>query len=343
MRQILDNAGKRTGHGEVFAVLFELCNLNCKFCTQDHTARDGMDNIVGKYEPIIEAVERQILFGRKDYFSIILMGGELFGDNVPDHIFEDYKKLINKMQSWFEDKDIPVSFFVLTNLVFTKTERVFNLLEQVPLGLNASYDPAGRFSVYSKELFEKNVELFKQHIINVGVTMTKPSIRKIMQGDPYFDYMHDNFNIDLDYYNPITDGGVHTDDYDKLEVVPSLFPTDTDLRDFFIFIRENYTKCFPANYLLSEPIGKTSCQDTAHILADNSIGRCIFKYKDEADYDNIKSKLEQKWFENHNCLECPFFDRCILGCFVSASQKGFRTQEACWLREVYEHIESENV
>jgi hypothetical protein len=54
----------------------------------------------------------------------------------------------------------------------------------------------------------------------------------------------------------------------------------------------------------------------------------------------IKLLTEQEWFDSYNCFECEHFQRCSLGCFMSNHVKDMRTQKECWMKEVYDYVDS---
>ena len=92
---IITSTGKRGTHGEVIVFLFEKCNLNCMFCTQDHASTVGMNRIQEKFEDVTKSIETQYVFGKRD-FSVHLMGGELLSDDIPDNI-----SVIKSINRWY--------------------------------------------------------------------------------------------------------------------------------------------------------------------------------------------------------------------------------------------------
>ena len=89
---------------------------------------------------------------------------------------------------------------------------------------------------------------------------------------------------------------------------------------------------------------RMSCQDTYTILPNNLSGMCTILldgyYK---GYKRNKEDMETRFMEDYNCLECEHFNRCSLGCFLSHDLSETRTQEECWLKEVYDYVDTKSV
>jgi sulfatase maturation enzyme AslB (radical SAM superfamily) len=220
---IIDNS-KENSEGELIIFLFELCNLNCQMCYQDHDSIIGMDTIVERFDAVSKAIDGLIAKG-KTAISINLMGGELFADNIKDEIFSDYVILIQKIKSYAMEKNIPINFQIVTNLIWEKTERVKTLLDKVELPIATSWDPVGRFNTSTLKIFKKNIVEFKDYISQVGVVMTKPTIKEFLKSTPeLFEYIYNNFTVVFDHYTP--DG--------KENHIEHLLPTDVLLRDFYM-------------------------------------------------------------------------------------------------------------
>lgn len=340
---ILRHTEKFSKINEIIVVLFEHCNLNCVFCTQDHNSTLGWDSIEDKFPTIQSVYENQKKFGKLDALHINFMGGELLSDQVPDEVFESYIRLLNKTKTWIETLGIPYKLNFITNLVFENTNRIDNFLEKVPyLEFHTSYDPAGRFDKASKVIFEKNILYYKNKIKTTIITLTKPTMQKLTEdNDETFKFLYNNFDIDFDYYNIVSDGSrMDKDNWLDVELIKALKPTDVQLRDFFKFLLDKYPNSMPVRDFLMYQKKTKQCNDTGTILPDNSFGRCVFKIENNLEFSNVKDDIESKWFDSYNCLECNYFSQCGFACFTATSGTGFRTQDECWLKEVYKYKES---
>ena len=170
---------------------------------------------------------------------------------------------------------------------------------------------------------------FEKYIKSANVIMTKPNIDKFLKGDiPFFDYLYERYDIYFDYYTPEKNRKLMT-------------PNDIQLRDFMKFMVDNYPNCLPFKDYPSKQKKRMTCQDTFTIMPDGLGGFCTILLNGElGNWKPTKEEMEQKWFEEYNCLECPHFQRCSMGCFLSNHLQSFRTQEACWLAEVYDYVDA---
>ena len=332
---LIDHVDKRTINGEIIVTLFEQCNLSCRFCPQDHSSVLGMDTIKDKKEHIINAIKHLQGQGRTQ-FSVHLMGGEVFSDLVPDELFEDYYKLVESLIVWSIDNKVTLEVAFTTNMVFSNLDRVDTLMERLELYDNVylmtSYDPHSRFNTETLKQFTYNVIMLRDWIRTVNVIMTKPTIDKFLTGDiPFFSFLYANFNIYFDYYTPES----HAKQF---------MPKDTDLKKLMLFLVDNYPNCLPIKDYFSKEKIRMSCQDTYTILPNNLAGMCTILldgyYK---GYQRTKQDMEIKFMDDYNCLECDHFSRCSLGCFLSHDLSETRTQEECWLKEVYDYVDTKSV
>lgn len=328
---IITKTNKRSILGEIIVTLFEQCNMSCKFCNQDHNSKVGMDTIKDKLPVVKRAIEN--MSKTREMFSVHFMGGEVFSDLVPDSCFDDYKYLADELEAWSKENNYDVEICFTTNFVYEQTHRLQKLLDQCPqVKLLTSYDPSGRFGLGQLNVFKKNVIAFEKYIKSANVIMTKPNIDKFLKGNtPFFDYLYDRYDIYFDYYTPEKNRKLMT-------------PNDIQLRDFMIYMFDNYPNCLPFKDYPSKIKKRMTCQDTFTIMPSGDAGGCtILLSQDLSGYKPTKEEMEQKWFDDYNCLECPHFQRCSMGCFLSNHLKSFRTQEVCWLSEVYDYVDSKEV
>jgi hypothetical protein len=321
---VLDLHNKRPTTGEIIVTLFEFCDLSCLFCNQDHNSILGVDTIVDKFEQIKLSIEKLIPKGKTE-FSIHVMGGEVFSDMLDDKVYDDYIKLVDKIRNYGIEKNIPISISFITNFIWTKTERVQQFIEKTNVDLMTSYDPSGRFNKNTLEIFKNNVMNFKTHIATVNIVLTKPSINKFLNNQiPFFDYLYENIETYFDYYGP--EKNQHF-----------LLPTDIELRDFMIYLVNNWPKSMPVKDFFSKSKQKMTCMDTYTVMPTGKWGGCGH-FENIEKIIPIKMVTEQAWIDNYNCFECEHFQRCSLGCFMSNHVNGMRTQHECWLKEVYDYI-----
>jgi hypothetical protein len=324
--KVIDSSNKRPLTGEIIVILFEFCDLNCVFCNQDHDSVEGMNNILDKIDPIKRSIDNLILKGKRK-FAIHIMGGELFSDRIRDEIFSDYEKLVKEIRDYSITKNIEIEIMFVTNLIWKNSERVMSFLKDNELKILTSYDPSGRFNTNTIEIFKYNVITFKEYIKSVNVIMTKQNMEKFLKNDvPFFDYLYENFIIFFDNYGPGKNNNF-------------LSPKDVEIRDFMKFMYDNWQNCIPFKDFKNNNYKKMACMDTLTIMPSGKWGACgIFE---NIDHKIIKKEdMEQQWFDDYNCLECPHMKRCTMGCFMLNHVKKIRTQNDCFLKEVYDYVDS---
>jgi hypothetical protein len=327
----LIKTSKRNSTGEIIVTLFEQCNLECVFCTQDHTSIVGFDTIGSKIKQIQDSVYELLEHGKTE-FSVNIMGGEVFDDRIPDAMFDEYVSLINNIYRFATTIQKPIDVTFVTNCVWTKTDRVKQFLDTTGADLATSYDPSGRFKSDNIQTFTEVVTMFKDYISTVNIIMTRPNIEKFMSDQiPFFDFIYANFDVYFDHYTPGT--------YYK-----ELLPTDVLLRDFMIYMYHKYNDCYPFSTLSTKTKQAMSCMDTYTIMPDNDFGKCGILVDGikalPITFTPRKQTMEQQWVDSYDCLQCIHFNRCTMGCFLSHHIKESRTQEECWLKQVYDYVDS---
>lgn len=326
-------AKKRSSQGEIIVTLFEDCNLSCKFCNQDHDSQVGMDNIRGKADDIIRAIEllRKM---RKETFSIHLMGGEIFQDKFPDSLYAEYQELVEQVHAYCFANGYAVEFVFVSNLIHFNTNRVKDLICRLTdLGirseLGTSYDPSARFSPSDLIVFAKNLEIYRNYISVVNVVLTAPNIRKFLNGNvPHFDYIYEHFDVFFDYYTP-------EDNFETMS------PKDHELRDMFVFLAENFPKAHPVVGWMENESNPMSCQSTYTIQPDGRAGRCTILLNNfqKQQAPHTAGEMEHEFVTKMDCLSCEYFSRCGLGCFLQQHFNGpNRTMNDCWMKDVHRRI-----
>lgn len=335
---------KNNRNGELIVVLFESCNLSCQMCPQNHDDKTGTDLVREKIESIKKSIMGLVKKG-KESVIINFMGGELFQDNLPDSIFDDYLFLIEETKSYCREIKFPTTIQISTNLVWNKTSRVKNFLDKAKIKIAVSYDPAGRFNPITFDKFKENVRKFKDYISQIGVVMTAPSIELFFKKKtPFFEYLYENFNIVFDHYSPEAVGYISIDDVKHgMKTVDKLLPTDTMLRDFYKFMYDTWPKCNPFNELHLTGTQPMFCMSTVTITPESSITSCE-KYEVNNSIAPVKivfgklDKMKDTWFKDYDCISCEHMQRCSMGCYANHLKKG-RTQQECWLKEVYDYVD----
>lgn len=333
LSQLLES--KLPDASEVELHLFELCNLRCHFCGQDHEDTTGFDLVLDKIPPVKEFIKNNY----RTKHIINIMGGEIFNDDLPDSMFESYKILAVETNEYAKQLGHECTFNWVTNLIFKKYTRIeafFNFLDEkgIKANISTSYDFVGRKnSLWNIDVFSKNLALLKDRVFTVGFVLTKTSIKHLLaKRDPFFDVLYENYPLYFDYYVPENGANV-------------LMPSDQDILDCYLYIAKNYPKISPVKELLENSENKMTCYslNKLTLLPNGREVKCRYMdYKPEQfnttiNYDSNENIIEAHLNENQ-CLSCEWFSRCGFRCFVQADWAKRIKTEKCIFKSFFEEI-----
>jgi radical SAM protein with 4Fe4S-binding SPASM domain len=335
---------KANDEGEFFINFFERCNLRCGFCYQKHDDWTGIDKVPAKAISILEKVER--LGSRYNGYQVNMMGGELFMDEVPDEIFEQYFDFVLKVSEGIKKHGKYANFHFVTNLIFSKTERVLALLDKlkahelnVPICI--SYDFSGRFSSGNIEIFQRNVEIFFPYTKMLSVVLTKQNIEIMLGRKPenvatiaYLQSLYDRGLYCLfDYFSPQHNAEIFS-------------PSDQEMYEAFCWLIERFPKSGPVKDMFDRHLQKMSCREDQIVQPDGTVGRCrilvdkrtLTEFGNAPDnFDN--GNMQSRFVEKMGCLSCEYFDRCGLGCFLLHDFQKRQEMSTCLFRKLYQKID----
>lgn len=322
-------------HSEIVVNFFDYCNMRCSFCPQDHDSKEGVsrESILAKVPFILDYVESN----PSKQFLLHLMGGELFQDDLIDDNFLEYFSEFIELLERDKRKDVKLSYNFITNLVFTKTHDVKNFCDKHDLKIAISYDPVARFTVPQLAQFKLNVEEFKDDIRMFSCVMTKQNMKAIIQGDPYFTYLYNNFDCHWDHLL------VGDERLDKM------MPKESDVFAFYTHLVDHYPKCVNILQFTDKKhkANKMGCTrgNSFTIFADNSIPRgCSGSVvlKNNKSEDLWSTKIIDNFLQENECLTCEYYQRCSLTCFVHNDyDKLVKDVQGCVYKKVFEYAASE--
>jgi len=326
---------KITDAAEIELHFFEYCNLACAFCGQDHDSKVGMDTVMSKVEPVVTFIKQS----DKEEFIINMMGGELFNDLVSDKLFDDYIEFAEAVDTAAKQNNKKCTFNWVTNLVFTKHERVEKLLSTlghfgIKTNISTSYDFAGRALNQAKlSLFHKNLERFGNQIYTIGFVLTKQAIKRIMHNrDEEFEYLYTKYPLYFDYYVP-----------ERLS--QHMIPSDREHLEVFLYLAEHYPNVAPVCDWLEHRFNKMTCYslNKLTLLPSGREVKCRYLTYDQADFNtpvdySSNANIIQSHLDKHGCLSCEHFDRCSFRCFVQADWTNRERMEICLYKEFFNTI-----
>lgn len=345
LQRLLDK--KRYFKKEINVALFEFCSNNCSFCFQGNDDRTNLNlHIINKKADLICNLIDQEL--NKD-LALKIFGGELFEDSITDKILDSYEHFITKVSDKCKSLNKTLTVTLVTNLL-NHTDKIIEKFilkirnKGIDINLAASFDFDGRFHTQQKlDLFIGNLLYLKPYIKSINMVITKQNI-DIMLGTvknekvstrKAFDIIYDNFDaIACDYYNP------------DLQSCHLSMPSDKDLLDFFYYCIDKYPKIMPVNSWLSGKHSDLSCEATIGISSRGRVRNCrdtsvdcpdLF-WSEDNHIDN--SAIENSFVKRHNCLSCPYYSRCTMGCFLFFDFKYREHYEECIFSHIFHYLET---
>lgn len=321
---ILDH--KRGETKEILVILFEKCNLKCTFCHQDHDSLVGVDTIASHADRLMS------LYPKRGEYCINISGGEIFLDELSDTVFDEYRNLVRRLHAYFET----ASFTFVTNMIFTKVERVLSLLsdlkrEGIDVSIATSYDPVGRFNSNTKEQFRQNLILFQRDVRVVTTVLTRRTIRWYLSNktDPVFDYIYANIHTYFDHYTPDQRGCAE-------------IPTDAELADFYIHMAQRYPNIQPLKGWIEGSKNITTCRKTVVTSPTGDVSSCRALPKEDRNVDLhagevVRIQSEEAFLNHYQCFECEHYSRCGLRCFL-AHEYSPHKEPICHYKRLFDHI-----
>lgn len=306
---------KVPNQSEIELHLFEFCNLRCHFCGQDHDDKTGMHEIRSKIKRVTEFIAEN----PSKHHILNIMGGEIFNDQIEDSLFDEYLYFATEIHKFASQLGHSCQFNWVTNLVFTKTQRVEKLLralqsQGIKTQLSTSYDFAGRKNkTWIADAFKTNLAHFKNDIYTIGFVLTRPAIQFLLEShDEYFEELYQHYPLYFDFYVPENGAAV-------------LMPSDDEILQAYTFIAKNYPNVSPVKELLTNEMNKMTCYslNKLTLLPNGREVKCRYldykpgDFKTELDYSS-NDNIIMSFIEENQCLSCEWYDRCGFRCFVQA-------------------------
>jgi hypothetical protein len=343
------NFYKNPGYFEIAAPIFELCNLNCSFCFEEHKDKSiDIERIMAMPEELVAGIKDDIVEYGVDTILLRLWGGELFFDALPDSLFDVYVEFYDKFVE-LVNKELPhckVEVTWLSNGVFTKYERVERLLERTNGKIAFSYDPVDRFvNDEQKEQWLNTLNHFKDQVQYISITLTKNTINAYIKNDAVFNRIPGDITVDINYYtaNPGWEKHVPSD-----EDIFNFFKWCIDNKHFNVLAVSNLLKCcvkelkpfvvrycdckYAKQYHNGECI--KDCSKRASSLPSESFYGEHHSVVVEDNCTEIKNSLG---LLKRGCLTCEHYEYCPMMCWVAIIFKGSQITK-CPLSEVYKYV-----
>jgi hypothetical protein len=342
--------------------LHTLCNLRCKFCseTKEKGIRENnninIDYIKQLPDEIINAISPMLKRDGRNIISVGLQGGELFSDDLPDSMLDEYGEFCFNLQSKLKEKNLDIEFklIAISNGVFKNYNRVEKFLRKFNIRLTLSYDPVDRFSCNSqKEVWYETFKYFKdkkEFNVHISTVFTKKNIDVYLAGDEMFERIGNDICVVNHEYFP------RLDYHDYLA-------SDEDLFRFYKWALDNnkFNIAHIYNIIISYKTGKpsTTCNETMDYLFDENyklkynkgyINQCADNPIDKQEYygeyasqitdDTDCSRCkESSGIQKRCCLLCEYYSQCPKMCWTQILFDKYE-MATCPIHQVYQYLEN---
>ena len=345
VKKMLKN--KKPVLAEIELTLFENCHLNCDFCGHAKKSTVGLSreeimSKIGLIDEFLQKMDKDIKL-----VQLQLVGGELLQDYlIKDGFLEYYLELVQEVKNMCDEDGLHLQVMLVTANVFKERDKVKDFLDRAskiaPFQLILSYDLEGR---PMGKIWKDNLSYFQEYVSTINTVATKQAIRKLIDdGDPYFDWLYNNFEIFVDNFIP---------DVDTIHMIPS----DDEHLEFLKFMALNYSSTFPIAEIVNKykhpemndtRTVKMSCLslNKITIFPDNTWSNCRWRrykqenFRNELVYeDNANMVID---FLNENqCFSCEFYDKCPFSCFTQWSWKQRERSPGCVNKKWFQFLEKQ--
>ena len=338
---------------EISCVLFDVCNLKCKFCFETNKSRKiNFDYIKSIPQILFDNYEKAVKQDNLDidFVSVMLWGGEVFFDGLPDSIFDVYRQLIDDITNYFtiNHPNVEVQFSWLSNGVFTKVDRVINLLTSYNNHIiGFSYDPIDRFSNdKQRQLMIENTKRFVDLGLceRVSITLTKPNIEAWLNDHSDLQMFKDiGVTIDVNYYiaNPNYQLMLPND-----QLIYQFFKMLIDNQIFNVIVLEKmlwyHSNAFVDKFCdchqcsqITNGVWSIDCASRSSSLPKERFYGFYSDVINEQTTNPVKASLG---LLKRGCLTCSYHNRCQMPCWISIIFDQYQCTK-CPYQAIYEYID----
>lgn len=340
---LLEKINKKTKTIEITTQLFDTCPNNCTFCLQNNKqkekySKENLNKVINSVKSLID-LEKE-----STNFDLILQGGELFSDNVPDNQLDDYYEVIINIYDYVKQLNKNIIIQCNSNLLNTNPNRMKLLFDKldsygISTKVATSFDFCGRFkNLEDLQLFYSNLIYLKPYVSIVSMVLTKENIDVLVN--------QKKLTIDtLSVFNTIYNMGIFIEFeiyFPDINTYKTSLPSDNDLLNFYYYSIEHY-KNFRMIQVLSNSTNHCRCACNHLVLSKGECTACIHWIFDNDLFYNSEDPYEthvKNFINKYDCLNCKFFKRCPMDCFYSHDFKLAKHHKTCIFKYIYNYLET---
>ena len=330
---------------EIQCLLHTHCNLRCKFCFETKSGgirennKINVDYIRKLPRDIFDTIFPTMQKFNIVYFNMNIMGGELFSDDIPDDIFDEYYNFASTMKEMIHNNypDATIRFKCLSNGVYKNLDRVIQFLDSFESKIILSYDPIDRFSCdQQKQIWKETFDYFKnkeKYKLTLSIVLTKKTILKYFD-DPLFTTLGNMIYTDTNIYVPRLD-------------YQEYLPSDDDLFNFYKWCidHELFNISMVHNLFIAaiHNINTSSCgRKSDFIFGEDFLKKYNSDFVDKCTEESPIPKDEYYGYysdEIKDVCDCARYKRPIglqkRGCFTCEHFK--YCPKMCWTQILFQH------
>lgn len=271
-------------------------------------------------------------------------------DSYPDSQIEAYKQLVDQIDQVLQKRSIKRSIEFVSNGMFTKYDRVIDLLKRTNSMFSISYDPVGRYMTeQQKQRALRTFRYFRDRAVisEVSITLSKPAIDQYLKTD------------DLKYFDRVPIGVCF-----YLKTRDDLVVCDDDLYRFWSYVRERgYKNVTAYNQIVRQLVDNQgtgrycNCANrlfircgTRKVITTDCAGyingeTAATNWIDEVatDQQELKAhrKLQIKSDAIRGCAMCDLSSNCPRVCANSVVVGNHEKIANCYIRRLVEDIKND--
>ena len=336
--------------------LHTYCNMNCSFCFEDKgngisikDNRIDLERIRSLPEKAIHAIRDKLKYITDDTVEILIYGGELFADELPDSLFDEYRNFLERMMQliWAERPDLRIIPVVITNGIYENYDRVDRFIYDNHCVVELSYDACGRFQCdRERERWLMSLNHFiGKFPLFISISNKKPDIDAYIRGDKYFEYIPKTIGIEISEYVP----NLNYQEY---------LPSDDDIYNFYKWcIDTGHFNVSSVGELFSEK--RTPCNPLTEFLFFPNLpdqqewmylcNMCAPFSKEEyyGEYRkcmcaNCPDAIDTARSHKRGCVYCEYNGNCVKMCTLPYMFSKYKMNDVCPIFQILKYIESDD-
>lgn len=326
-------------------ILFYTCHLSCSFCYQPHKDKTGMSvkEIMHKRDMVKKFIDNC----NETQINLTIFGGEIFGDHVPDDVFNSYRVFLKSLHDYCESIGKFIIFGIPSNLIYNKVQRVadfFEYLQQENIrhGFELSYNFIDMYTnQYHVKKVHQNERLLEKYLTKVNTVLSKSVAERVVNeggiNDTYYDYLYKKYTPNMiTYFTSDTVPEYNDVDHSLYKVMDEKM-----LLDSYKYFYDNYPNItcireFIHVVLNPLEVKALECPNT----------RMLIRPSNETNYCLTCETCNNGWtikkfIEMHGCVSCEYYKSCRTGaeCAYEHLDQNLKKTPVCMYKMLYKYIE----